>query len=87
MTYRKTYLTHAEAFNWGVYLHSDFRRLLKQREAKAKQDAGLIDFIPWTQSLRLVTKEDFQTWKLLHANGVEDFNDIAKCLLIVNSNQ
>ena len=56
----RTYLTNAEAFSWGEFLHSDFRKLLKQREAREKLAEGMVDFIPWTIAVRAITKEDMK---------------------------
>lgn len=78
---QRSYLTNAEAFSWGEFLHSDFRKLLKQREARAKLDEQMVDFTPWTIAMRNVTKEDMKLWKLLyHEHGIRNFNNIAPIL-------
>lgn len=78
---KRTYLTNAEAFSWGEFLHSDFRKLLKQREARAKLAAGMQDFTPWTFAMKNVTKEDMKLWKYLYFDkGIRNFNNIAPIL-------
>lgn len=80
---QRSYLTKAEALNFGEFLHSDFRRLLKQRESRFKAKENIICFIPWTISIRQVTKEDMNIWHLLyHEHGVRNFNDIEPILKI-----
>ena len=82
-TKTRTYLTNAEAFSWGEFLHSDFRKLLKQREARAKLAENMVDFMPWTIAMRNVTKEDMKLWKLLyHEHGIRNFNNIAPILAV-----
>ena len=80
-TKTRTYLTNAEAFSWGEFLQSDFRKLLKQREARAKLAENMVDFMPWTIAMRNVTKEDMKLWKLLYfEHGIRNFNNIAPIL-------
>lgn len=73
---KRSYITNAEAMSWGEFLHSDTRRMMKQQEARAKFDAKIVDFTPWTQAMRQITKEDFKTWRKLYDSGVRDFNVI-----------
>lgn len=78
---QRSYLTNAEAFSWGEFLQSDFRKLLKQREARAKLAEGMVDFVPWTFTFRNVTKDDMKLWKLLYfEHGIRNFNNIAPIL-------
>lgn len=82
---KRTYLTNAEAFSWGEFLHSDFRKLLKQREARGKLNAGMVDFVPWTIAMKDITKEDMKLWKFLYfEHGIRNFNNIAPILEVWN---
>lgn len=76
MANNRTYLTKAEAMSWGEFLHSDTRRMMKQRDAEAKLKAGIIGFTPWTQAMRQITKEDMKVWREMYERGVRDFNKI-----------
>lgn len=79
----RSYLTKAEALNFGEFIQSDFRRLLKQREARFKAKQGIICFTPWTISIRQVTKEDMKLWQTFyHDHGVRNWNDIEPILTI-----
>lgn len=79
----RSYLTHAEAMSWGEFLHSDIRKLMKQREAQQKLDSGMVDFIPWTQAMKTVNKEDMKVWKSLYYEyGVRNFNNVTPILSI-----
>lgn len=81
---KRSYLTTEEALSFGSFLHSDLRRYIKQEESKAKIENNIKDFIPWTQAIRIVTKEDLNTWKKLYReHGIRNFNDIKYLIELV----
>jgi len=59
---KRTYFTKADLQDYGRYLHSDERRAKKQIEARAKLEAGVINFIPWSIAERIVTDDDLKDW-------------------------
>lgn len=61
---KKTYLTKADALSFARYCTSDERRGKLQREARAKYDQGIINFVPWVIAERIVTDQDFIDWKI-----------------------
>lgn len=70
---KRTYLTQADAMSFARYVVSDERRLEHQLEARKKAEAGTIGFTPWTMSLRTITKDDFNNWKLWRDAGNDKF--------------
>jgi len=63
MSKKTTYFTKKDMKSWGNYLHSDGRRLKKQKEAFQKQQQKIQQFIPWSIAERMVTDQDFEDWK------------------------
>jgi len=60
---KKSYFTKAELLAFAAYIVSDEWRLEKQRECRAKLEAGTINPMPWSLAERVVTNEDFKNWK------------------------
>jgi hypothetical protein len=60
---KKTYFTKADLIDFGKYIESDYRRGLKQKEARKSFEAGVINSLPWTTSIRFVCENDFLEWK------------------------
>lgn len=60
---KKSYFTKADLINFGTFLLSDERRLIKQREAREAFKNGVINPKPWSVTERMLTPQDFEDWK------------------------
>lgn len=61
--------------SFGEFLHSDTRRAIKQREAREAMEAGVVNFKPAALMERIVTEEDFNTWKAFRENPPKSLKD------------
>ncbi|GAG65204.1 unnamed protein product [marine sediment metagenome] len=60
---KKSYYSKADLLSFGKFIVSDERRGQKQKEAREKLNAGIINFMSWSIAERIVTDEDFKKWK------------------------
>lgn len=69
---RRTYMTFEQALEFVQWTHSDERRFQKQKELRAKQDAGMMNPMSLTESIRTVTKKELKEWLEMQYSKQQD---------------